>query len=445
VTTPDPYADEPPPKRSQLPDPLPGGVMPPEPHRRDPLPGDVLPGGKAAVVDPLPPPSYGASPPARAADPAPGTFSPGYGAAIVPPASTFLSPPDAPPNGRPDTAIHVPAYDEPQAHSGPRMISELSPLPIPVRSGAVLRGQPIRIGLWGATRSGKSTYLASLPLAGMMRRPETWTVVGTDDSAAEYLNHMVNLMVTQRVFPRPNRIVEAISWAFSGPPPATGLSALSHLIGRQPAQVEFVLELHDPPGRDYATVNPEVIEHLVNAHGVLYLVDPTLNQDTDMTFQAFFHAVQLLHRRLGALGRLKHGRLPHHIAVCITKFDDDHFFRRLATETDYVTQDSWGARLPRVPQERSREYFQWVCERVLGSGATMVRQALDAFFLPKRIEFFATTAIGFRLNGQGMFDFRDFCNADTTSEPARLRGLPQPVNVLEPLIFLERQIRRGLR
>ena len=104
-----------------------------------------------------------------------------------------------------------------------------------------------------------------------------------------------------------------------------------------------------------------------------------------------------------------------------------------------------GHRLPRVPQERSREFFDWVCARVLGGSAGMVREGINAYFDPTRVQYFAPSSIGFRLNSNQVFDFRDFNNIQAIGQDITIRDRPRPINVLEPLIYLEQRIRSGRR
>ena len=457
----DPYADDPQPTTSQ-PDPVtqanPFTVAPPP----DPLPANPF------APPPAPPPRNGsrahdAAPavPAESRAPAAPSLPPAVGVSPVTSTPPGTAPPGTvPPFGVPQQPnpsgpaqmypILVPQLEPdlsalPPATTSPRTMSEPAPLPIPGPGGA-REGQPVRIGLWGSGRSGKSTFLASLPLAAMQGRHGTWMVAGTDDDAAAALNYMVNRVAVEGRFPAGNMVVEGYSWTFHGTPPPAGFGSLLRALGvrRQPSAVDFTLEVFDPPGSYYRTgrVEPEALDHLANAGGLIYLVDPDVRrQRGDDSFQHFFGALQMLASRMATTGQLINGRLPQAIAVCVTKLDDDTFFRRVVTQTDMVSQDQDGHRLPRVPQERSREFFDWVCTRVLGGSASMVQEGLRAYFLPDRIQYFATSAIGFRLNHDQVFDFRDFRNVDQSAQELVIRERLRPVNVLEPLIYLEQRIR----
>jgi hypothetical protein len=308
--------------------------------------------------------------------------------------------------------------------------------------------QPVRIGVWGSGRSGKSTFLAALPLAAL-RGPQgrSWMVSGTNEAAAEYLTTGMTRLVAGRRFPTPTQVTTPISWQFSGPAPHAGPLGLPDFLqrrGRSP--VEFVLELFDPPGIRFEAgqIDSQLIEILANSAGILYLIDP-LPTSTD-AFTSFFGTLQQLSARVAANRQMLRGKLPHFVAVCITKFDDETLFRRLTAETTLVTQDESVHWMPRIKPDRTREYFDWVCERMLGGAANVVRDCLDTFFHRKRVAFFASSAIGFRLNPHQVFDFRDFRNLSVSSnEEPLVRDMPRPINVLEPLIYLERHIRAARR
>ncbi|GAA3249485.1 hypothetical protein ACFO1B_52780 [Dactylosporangium siamense] len=438
----DPYADD------------------PTPSSPSPAPGRGNPFTMAAPTEATTPSNPFALPPPGNGNgygqPAPsaGTAVYGSGARTTSPPVVPQQPPardTQPPSSYQITIPSVPADPPPGLPTRP--MSEPAPLPIPGR-GAAREDSTVRIGMWGSGRSGKSTYLASLPLAAMQGRHGTWLVAGTDEEAARYLNESVHRLAIERGFPRANRVIEPISWSFHGTPPPSGFGSFlrrSGLAGRRNANsaVEFTLELFDPPGSFYATgrVDETALDHLANANGLIYLMDPVIDAAVgEVSFQYFYGALQMLTSRLASTGQLVNGKLPHSVAVCITKFDDPTFFRHLVGSTGLVTQDPDGHRLPRVPQERAREFFDWVCARVLGGGAGMVQEALRAYFHEDKIEYFATSSIGFRLNQNQIFDFRDFTNvAERPDGMVMIRDRPRPINVLEPLIFLERRIRADRR
>jgi hypothetical protein len=149
--------------------------------------------------------------------------------------------------------------------------------------------------------------------------------------------------------------------------------------------------------------------------------------------------LQAVYARVREAGRLVRNRLPHQVAVCVTKFDDPAFFDA-AVRAGYVNQQPEGSRLPVVLPKHGRQFFDWVCRGYRGGTATMIADALQSFFHEDRVRYYATSAIGFRLNRQLIFDYNDYRNIEIFNGVPRIRTMPRPLNVLEPLIELERRI-----
>jgi hypothetical protein len=134
-------------------------------------------------------------------------------------------------------------------------------------------------------------------------------------------------------------------------------------------------------------------------------------------------------------------RLPHHVAVCITKFDDPALFDT-ALRTGWVSTHP-GTGQPYVPNSHADRFFAWLCAQLPGTGANRVRAALRKYFHEDRVAYFVCSAIGFRIGPGGLFDSRDYANVTIVNGEPRIREAVHPINVLEPVIALERRIRTG--
>ncbi|GAA4959673.1 hypothetical protein [Actinoplanes utahensis] len=341
---------------------------------------------------------------------------------VVPAQPSYASP------AEPVSAIPV---DVPQRRPAP----EPDPVPLPVPGVAQATHVPgLRIGLWGAARGGKSTYLAALPLAAM-QSSRRWVVGGADPSAVEYLVQGVDRLVNKREFPPPGQVNELLSWVFSAPPP----EGVRRLFGRPP---EFTLQLQDVPGEFFRTGNldPEIVESFATSQGLIYLFDPLGDAADDLrSFNFFYEMLQAVYTRVREAGQLVGGRLPHHVSVCVTKFDEPTFFEA-ALQARWVNQHPDGSRLPHIADGQGEAFFDWVCRGYRGGTAGTIRDALQTFFHRKRVAYYASSAIGFRLNGNRIFDYSDYHNTEQRNGRLGLRSTPTPVNVLEPLIDLERRI-----
>jgi len=101
--------------------------------------------------------------------------------------------------------------------------------------------------------------------------------------------------------------------------------------------------------------------------------------------------------------------------------------------------------MPYLPDGHGEAFFDWVCRARQGQSAELVRNALRNFFHADHIEYFACSAVGFKLNPEGVFDYGDYSNVEQRDGRPHIRSLVRPINVLEPLVGLERRIRAGRR
>jgi hypothetical protein len=299
----------------------------------------------------------------------------------------------------------------------------------------------VRIGLWGAPRSGKTTYLAALPIAAMQyqRHGEgNWLIGGMTTESSTFLNGSVSKLVINRMFPDATFGVQGLSWSFQGQEPGGGM------MRKRSREPSFVLEVQDASGEVFDPTKPghaAVVDQLASAQGLLYLFDPLGDaSELNPSLHYFFATLNELNTRVRNAGGHHRGRLPHQVSVCIAKFDHPDIFRP-AVEAGWVTQDTVGSQLPRVPEHLTEGYFQWLCNEFRGSSARLVRDGLAAYFHPERVKYYATSAIGFRLNPQHIFDYRNYANVEFVNGNPRICTSPEPINVLEPLTDMERRIR----
>ncbi|MQY14932.1 hypothetical protein SRB5_51080 [Streptomyces sp. RB5] len=357
----------------------------------------------------------------------------------APPPTADMSP-SAPPRTEPDPI--------PLQHAMTDRVAP--PLPIPSLQGAGTETAPVsgvKIGVWGASGSGKTTFIGAMPIAAVQqgqRGRVNWVISGLDHSSREFLNDSVDQMVTERQFPQATRAQRDIRWAFTGEEPATRAF-------RSPRQINFALEVLDLPGEAFnprsnqvsEELHEQAVAHLAGCDGLIYLFDPLLdaNQQTE-SIRYFYGMANQMTARVRDEGRLHRGRLPHYIAVCITKFDHPHVFEP-ALQARWVTQEGTGA-IPYVPEHLAEGFFNWICDTFRGASARLVRDALHTFFHADRMSFHASSAIGFRLNPYNQWDYRSYANVEPVGDGERIcSSPPMPINVIEPLVVLEERLRGG--
>lgn len=340
------------------------------------------------------------------------------------------------------TAPAAAGAPEPVPVPVPDAVPVSEPVPVPSAGQANGNGTDrIRIGLWGAPRSGKTTYLAALPIAAMQYQRHhagSWNITGMTQEANAFLTQGTDLLTRQRAFPEATMGLQHMAWSVHGPEEKGKLG----LRNRRP---NFVLEIQDAAGEVFRHDHPQqaqLVGHLARSHGLIYLFDPIGDaKEATESFVYLQATLTQLAARVRDRGELVDGMLPHHVSVCIAKFDHPDVFQP-AVETGWVTQDSEGSRLPRVPREKSENFFQWMCDEFRGSNARLVRDALYSHFDPRRISYYAASAVGFRLNPQHVFDYQDYVQPVEVNGKPHFRTSPVPINVLEPLIDLESRIHR---
>jgi hypothetical protein len=121
------------------------------------------------------------------------------------------------------------------------------------------------------------------------------------------------------------------------------------------------------------------------------------------------------------------GRLPHHLAVCITKYDDNEVFRELRGQK-LIKQEEKGECIPQV--EDPEKAFE-----LLTRSQQLTIPLLRRFFLDGRLEFFATSSIGFHQRN-GKVDIEACSNISVQPGGTSIRGEVRPVNVLAPLLWM---------
>ncbi len=184
-----------------------------------------------------------------------------------------------------------------------------------------------------------------------------------------------------------------------------------------------------------------LVEHLVQSKGIIICFDPITEFATGQTFE---HVVGLLAGLSGEMHDQPGERLPHHVAVCVTKFDDLRLLKS-AQALDLALPDSDLPSMPRVPDGGAREFMLAICRLSASGTAELVPKLIEQTFYPERVRYFVSSSIGFYIDGRtGCFDPEDHQNVVLTGAyKSRVRGSIHPINVAEPVVWLVSQISDG--
>lgn len=302
------------------------------------------------------------------------------------------------------------------------------------------------IAMWGTPGSGKTTFLAAL--SGALGRGDLdWKLIGTDNASTTELIRLTTELMTQRRFPRPTRGIHRYSWALVGPTPdRRPRLRLGWSRGRRnESGARIGLELRDPSGELYGPDggNDELVDHLVNSRGIIYLFDPVWEFAYGDSFDFLYGLLSRLSQRMFELPDFD-GTLPHYLAVCITKFDDVRMFEtaeklRLTT---YDPADRFG--FPGVSVPDATELFQKVTEVSRSGNAELIFNLLRRYFRRDRTRFYVTSSVGFHVSPMlNRFDPDDFQNLIPDSDDPKqmmIRGPVYPINVMEPVLWLAEEL-----
>ncbi|GIF22959.1 hypothetical protein Ate02nite_56890 [Paractinoplanes tereljensis] len=258
----------------------------------------------------------------------------------------------------------------------------------------------VRIAMWGPPRSGKTTLLNSLALA--MRAEPGGSITAVDESALDFIVSAERDLAGARQFPAATAVSSRVRLQVDRSiPDPTWLDRLLRRPPRRRRPVQFRIDVLDPPGEAFlvaGSAQTEVLNSLVEADGLLLTIDPV---GGNAGYEEFLPRLKLM---MGERGRLIEGRLPYYVAVCVTKFDEP----LVAAE---AVQRGLAERGEIVPDQLAERYME---------SAGLIPYALKSYFLPDRIRYFVTSAVGGGNTGSG-----------------------QPRNVVEPFFWLAQQTRRS--
>ncbi|MFC4530276.1 hypothetical protein [Sphaerisporangium dianthi] len=299
--------------------------------------------------------------------------------------------------------------------------------------------------------------MAALNVA-FIRHAGPWRLVGDDGPSSDLLiAHTADLLEGRR-FPEATQSLAYYRWSLVGheTPPGKGLRLWRR---RRAVPVTIQLEMADAPGGFYHRGHPsgrnEAVDALAGSQGIIIFYDPLREYRTGDTFAYLHGALTELAERMLASAGLQDGMLPHHVAICVTKFDEFKVVT-MADRLGLLTADSdESPGFPQVAPEDAEELFAQLCQVSASGDAKLMLPALKQFFRPERIKFFVSSSIGFYVDPRtGTFDRDDFQNlVPDTSEPwgdqagraPRIRGSLYPVNVMEPVTWLARHMSPGTR
>jgi hypothetical protein len=300
---------------------------------------------------------------------------------------------------------------------------------------------PPGITMLGAQQTGKTTFLAALQIALLRRADLGWSLRGDNAGSTQALINFVNDMTDNHVFPRPTAAIENYRWSLEAEFPGKGpLRWQQGRLRRRDLLTSIGLDLVDAPGESAdgrqlfgRAISERLVDNLARSSGIVVFYDPVSEWDRGDAFRHTF----------GVLAQLKsladsRGKLPHYVAVCITKFDEIRVFES-AYKLKMLEIGPEAEEFPRVPDGDAEAFFGRLVRLSRSDNAALILPMLHQTFREDRVRFFVTSAICFYLNpALTVFDPDDYQNhiPPVGPEPARIRGAIYPINVIEPVLWL---------
>jgi hypothetical protein len=310
------------------------------------------------------------------------------------------------------------------------------PAPPPVQRDAV------NIAMFGPVHGGKTTFLLGV-LNGSpdARTYGTWAAIPPPSSA---LAEDLYAKARQHAFPDATTSQADETWIIAGTyPPAPPRKGFRLTRGPAPdtgREVQFNLHIVDSPGGHLLAMPAEVIEMLSQADGLVLLFDPMLMMpaediftDGDEAAEPMFNYLQrtlpyLLRRQLDQGGAAK---LPHHLAVCVSKFDDTAVYET-ARRLGLVDREHDGQ--PTVASgANAHQLFEALCRAAVESNDHRLPALIEQYFMRDRISYHVVSAIGFYMHPTHGFVEHDYNNVDVRGGQPYIRRLA-PQQVWEALI-----------
>jgi hypothetical protein len=316
--------------------------------------------------------------------------------------------------------------------------------------------------MWGAPGSGKSTYLSALHIAVARAKDQDLMLYGADDDSTDFMVDGTRWLTEEHRFPDASVEGRDLSWVVR----MMTERQVRRRFGRTETErvpFELNLDLLDNPGRVFADTPQEgdasdggvdlgfeeetgrhsiglddgPIDELADCNGLLLLFDPTREWREGDAYNYFQGTLlRMAQRRAHATGRL-----PHYVAVCVTKFDHPDVYRHAKHNgfRYYSSDDPYF--FPRVPDELAEQFLAHLVRESDRGNADLITSTLPKYFRPERIRYFITSAIGFYLAPRSN-RFKEQDPMNITQEPggARIRGAIHPVNVVEPVLWIGRNL-----
>jgi len=316
---------------------------------------------------------------------------------------------------------------------------------------------PIKIGIWGGSGSGKTTFLSALRIATLKHGKNTgtqWNINGLDQispRSASFLRDNTKEL-QNLIFPAATTapVADTYTYEVNGSFPSNSLREKIRNWFSNSKDVQFILNVFDYPGGDLLVRDEKDIlwEYLAGCQGLIYLFDPKSKKGVAENFNSLQRSLDMMRQVFERTNPnlIVGGRLPHHLAFCITKFDDDEVFRQLRGQNLIALDDSDSSQPPFVRDPLKA--FEFLADEY-------TVETIKTYFHKGRVGFFGTTSVGFYVDDQtGKVDIErcsnikveqeekvDNAGVKVQEEKRTIKSKVNPIGVVEPILWLHEALR----
>jgi GTPase SAR1 family protein len=201
----------------------------------------------------------------------------------------------------------------------------------------------IKIGIWGTTNSGKTTYATML--LHCLQKDDSWVAV-PDKEYLSTVKDNTNRIIEQGIFPLstvPNKKqIEIINY-YLNPSRYSKFKTEKIVLSFIDAPGEFfenlgienveVVQKDNPSQPTYA----DIVDYLISCDGIIFLIDPKRSQEDRQSYRSLL--IELLEecqRRYYKNLETEIDLLPQYFAFCITKIDEGDFWQEAENPIDWV-------------------------------------------------------------------------------------------------------------
>jgi hypothetical protein len=272
-----------------------------------------------------------------------------------------------------------------------------------------------------------------------------------DDNASELmLIKATAALADERKFPEATQGIDYLNFSLHGV--RQRMVSSGRGLGLEDSPHTITLRVVDPRGeltRPKRVAHPdrrELLGALADAGGIILMFDPIRESETGDASVTTSDLIQQLTRQVAISDPGFDGRLPHHVAVCLTKFDEPRVFQTAESLKLLRYDQNDPFQFPRVDDSDAHGLLATLCSLSRSGYGDRMLNSIAQHFHPERVRFFVTSAVGFHVNPDtGRFDKGDPQNLLKTgpgladSESSTIRGPLHPINIAEPVLWLGQQ------